>query len=123
MRGIISPKLEFSRLPDSPWELVGTHAGAFQIDGPCGASLRIVASLASSEYPWEHVSVSTKNRCPNWQEMSFVKDLFWRDDECVMQLHPPKSEYVNHHPFCLHLWKPTHAEIPQPPSILVGPKT
>lgn len=22
-----------------------------------------------------------------------------------LQFHPPKSEYVNLHPFCLHMWK------------------
>jgi hypothetical protein len=53
--------------------------------------------------------------------MCFVKDLFWDDEECVMQLHPPKSDYVNCHPNCLHLWKPVGQDIPRPPSELVGP--
>jgi hypothetical protein len=53
--------------------------------------------------------------------MAFVKDLFWHDDECVVQFHPPKSEYINNHPYCLHLWKPPY-EVKLPPSILVGVK-
>jgi hypothetical protein len=73
--------------------------------------------------PWEHVSVSGNRRVPNWQEMCFVKDLFWAEEECVMQLHPPKSEYVNCHPFCLHLWRSLEQPIPTPNSILVGLKT
>jgi hypothetical protein len=44
---------------------------------------------------WDHVSVSLPNRCPNWQEMCFIKDVFFDAHECAMQLHPPKSENVN----------------------------
>ena len=79
--------------------------------------------LASDGGGWEHVSVSAQERCPTWQEMCTVKDLFWDEEDTVMQLHPPKSEYVNHHPFCLHLWRPIGVEVPRPPSIMVGPKT
>ncbi|WP_456797599.1 DUF7694 domain-containing protein [Bradyrhizobium sp. USDA 4473] len=59
-------------------------------------------------------------RCPNWEEMCFVKDLFWNEEECVMQLHPPHSQYVNNSRYCLHLWKPTHRDIPMPPASFVG---
>lgn len=76
--------------------------------------------IASDGEDWEHVSVSLLNRTPNWKEMCFIKDLFWDEDDCVVQYHPPKKEYVNNHPHCLHLWRPTKKEIPIPPSILVG---
>jgi hypothetical protein len=68
---------------------------------------------------WEHVSVSGW-RCPNWEEMCYVKDLFWYEEELVVQFHPPKSRYINCHPTCLHLW--ARKDVPQPPSDLVGPK-
>ncbi len=55
---------------------------------------------------WEHVSVSLKNRCPNWREMCLVKNLFWNDDEECIQFHPKESEYINLHNYCLHIWKP-----------------
>lgn len=71
--------------------------------------------------PWEHVSVSLANRCPTWDEMNFVKEMFWSDDECVVQYHPPKSEYINIMPYCLHLWKAVGVKIPMPPSMCVGP--
>lgn len=71
---------------------------------------------------WEHVSVSRKLECPSWLAMCFIKDLFWPDHECVVQYHPAKSEYVNFHKNCLHLWRPIDVELPTPPSILVGPK-
>lgn len=75
---------------------------------------------------WEHVSITISSRlrkverCPTWQEMCFIKDIFWAEDELVLQYHPPKSEHVNNHPYCLHLWKPVGVEVPAPPSIMVG---
>jgi len=93
--------------------------GAFYIPGPCGKDLSVVASDGEG---WQHVSVSTPNRCPNWPEMCFIKGLFWGDDETVIQYHPPRSAYVNYHPHCLHMWKPDGIEIPLPPSLLVGPR-
>jgi len=78
--------------------------------------------ISSDGGGWEHVSVSTETRCPTWEEMDFIKGMFWDDDECVMQLHPPRSEWVNNHQYCLHLWKPIGDDIPRPPSEYVGVK-
>ena len=78
--------------------------------------------VASDGEGWEHVSVSLPNRCPNWEEMCFIKSLFWDKDECVVEFHPPESEYVNNHPNCLHLWKQSGKTWTLPPSILVGIK-
>lgn len=85
--------------------------------------------IVSDGMGWQHVSVSLSStrrkvdRCPTWEEMCFVKSLFWDDEETVMQLHPPKSEYVNNHEYCLDLWKPDSIIIPLPESIMVGYKT
>ena len=35
---------------------------------------------------------------------------------------PPKSQWINNHPFCLHLWRPLRDNIPLPPQIAVGLK-
>ena len=91
--------------------------GEFLIPGPHNKDLQIIASNGEG---WEHVSVSMENRCPNWPEMCFAKNLFWDDDDIVLQFHPAKESYVNNHPFCLHMWRPTNQEIPVPDSILVG---
>jgi len=90
--------------------------GMFFVHGPCGADLTIIANGAEVGEDWEHVSPS------NWQEMCWVKDMFWEPEEVVMQLHPAASTYVNNHPYCLHMWRPVNAEIPLPPSITVGRK-
>ena len=63
--------------------------------------------------------MKNQNRCPTWEEMCAIKDMFFNDDEVVMQLHPAKSEYVNIHNYCLHLWKPINAKIPVPPRCFV----
>ena len=98
--------------------------GAFLVIGPQGEKLCILASPgdADQNIPWEHVSVSTKSRCPTWKEMCWVKDLFWESEEAVMQLHPPRSNWVNNHDYCLHLWRPMDGNIPLPPSVAVGYK-
>ena len=77
--------------------------------------------LASNGEGWEHVSVSLVYRCPTWQEMCHIKTIFWDDDETVVQYHPSKEDYVNFHPYCLHLWKPLNEVLPKPPTILIGP--
>jgi hypothetical protein len=98
--------------------------GAFMVIGPCGRELKIIASDGvdpdTKLAGWEHVSVSVAGKHPpNWQEMSWVKDHFWRDDETVVQLHPARSQYVNIHPNCLHLWRQIGREHPLPPQVLV----
>jgi len=81
---------------------------------------RGMAIVASWGGGWEHVSASFKNRCPTLDEMCAIKDIFWHDEECVAQYHPPKSVYVNCHPYCLHLWKKAGSEYETPPALFVG---
>ena len=75
--------------------------------------------IASNDAGWDHVSVSRRNRCPNWTEMEHVAGLFFRDDEVAMQLHLPRTDHINVHPHCLHWWRPHDQPIPRPPAIFV----
>lgn len=93
--------------------------GAFFI--PTRPGMVPLKVIASDQGGWEHVSVSLPDRTPTWELMCKVKSLFWDDEDCVMQLHPPRSQWVNNHSFCLHLWRPTDGQaIPTPPQIMVG---
>jgi hypothetical protein len=101
----------------------GDMHGAFAIKTAKGFDIVIISSGHDKKYGWEHVSVSLEHRAPTWEEMCTVKDLFWDDSEVVIQYHPKKDDYINCHPNCLHLWRPTRRNIPTPPTILVGPKS
>jgi hypothetical protein len=91
--------------------------GAFDVPSPIDKAPML--AIASSGYGWDHISVSRANRCPNWPEMEFVRRMFFKDDETVMQLHVPESEHVNLHPNCLHLWRSQTQPIPVPPKWMV----
>lgn len=92
--------------------------GVFSVPSPIdGGALTIVAS---AEAGWDHVSVSRRNRCPNWPEMAHIKKMFFRDDETVMELHVPAADHISDHDNCLHLWRPQVVEIPRPPFWMVG---
>lgn len=126
---------ELARITSHP-VLASTEAdgnnGAFDIESPePGWRLSLIASDGNESpdvlaYQWEHVSVHAyrhggrQERIPTWKEMSYVKRLCWDGEDVVMQLHPRESQYVNMHPCVLHLWRPTRATIPEPPSELVG---
>lgn len=101
------------------WELgragPGDRAnGAFQ--PPMQRHLRVVCSDGGG---WDHVSVSCADRCPTWDEMEWVKRQLFDPKDCCVQLHPPIEEYVNRHPYCLHIWRPQNWEMPRPPVWMV----
>jgi len=77
--------------------------------------LRIIATDYAG---WDHVSVSLKDRTPTWEEMDYIKRMFFRQDEIAIQYHMPERDHINIHPNCLHLWRPHMPKI-----ILVPPKT
>lgn len=105
-------------LPGAPSNTA--RAGAFRVPVPATGSKLLV--VASALLGWDHVSVSHPSRCPNWIEMSRIKELFFLPEECAMQLHVPEAEHINNHPYCLHLWRPHDVEIPRPPAEFVGVK-
>ena len=95
------------------------NAGACEIKLKHGQTVFVIASDGAG---WEHVSVSGRDRCPTWDEMCQVKAMFWDEDDCVIQYHPPKRDYVNIHPYCLHMWRPVGVDFPKPDSLMVGTK-
>lgn len=102
--------------------------GCFSLPNPYGPGYMSI--IASDGMGWEHVSVhfeigDGRQRTPTWDQMCHVKDMFWGEEDVVVQFHPKKSEYVNIHKNTLHLWRPDETiagRIPTPPSIMVGPK-
>lgn len=113
---------QFRKLEGPYSSNLGDTFGAFFIP-KSRATLTVIAENGTGETSWEHASVRAQDykgsRIPFWEEMCFIKDLFWNENEAVVQFHPPKSEHVNNHPHVLHLWKPVLFEIPRPPIIAV----
>lgn len=118
--------VERARILDSSKQ--GDRFGAFRLTIPGSKRSMLVLVSNGDDWQecgfklpaWEHVSVSLPDRCPTWQEMCWVKDLFFDHEECVVQFHPPKKEYVNMHKHCLHLWKIVGTDFPRPPKETVG---
>lgn len=113
----------------APWDSApGDDYGAFLIRYKntrlrcLAGNARIAQEDLGDDYAWDHVSVSIGGplpRCPTWEEMAYVKDLFFKPEETVFQFHPAISQYVNCHPHTLHLWRPLLVTVPLPPSVMV----
>lgn len=78
------------------------------INLPSGQRASVV--VGENEEGWEHVSIKlSARRLPTWDEMCFVKDVFWDEEEEVVQIHPKRSQYVNLTE-ALHLWRPCNGD-------------
>lgn len=91
--------------------------GAFRMKSPKDG--QEIFAIAGSRLGWDHVSISRPDRCPDWAEMCFLHQIFFKDDEVAMQLHVPATDHINIHSHCLHLWRPHDTDIPLPPADMV----
>jgi hypothetical protein len=127
MRAKLHPRLKLARSRPKPPGLSDNN-GYFIITGPGGRKLHIIAS---DQLGWDHVSVTVivtlpdgfpktlEDTVPSWDEMTFVKNLFFEPYEPAFQYHPPQSKYINVHQGCLHIWRPHNEQIPLPPLVMV----
>lgn len=97
----------------------GDDYGWFMIPSKKSKKHKLRVMVAPSDSEWQHISISLPNRCPFWSEMCEIKDLFFNEDDVVVQYHPAKKDYVNIADNCLHLWKWNSGEFPTPPKICV----
>ena len=73
---------------------------------------------------WDHCSVHARINerdifTPFWEDMAYVKAMFFKPSECVVQYHPPSDVYVNTHEHVLHLWRQQAEETKLPPKWMV----
>lgn len=94
------------------------EGGYFEVYSPIQRSKKL-SIIASCGDGWDHVSVSLPFRCPVWQEMEYVKRLFFLPNETAIQYHPAETYYINNHPYCLHMWRPQNIEMIMPPIEMV----
>lgn len=69
-----------------------------------GLSVIMSGAIADDGKRWLHVSASRARRLPSWGDMRHVKAVFLGDEVTAIQVFVPKSQWVNLHPYCLHLW-------------------
>jgi|SRR5215831_14238943 len=117
MRGAPNLRVQGFRLPDPNGVTYSEDINGMYLIPYAGVKLTVIASDGAG---WDHVSVSLRHRCPTHEELEFIRGLFFRDDECVVQYSVPRREHINTHPHCLHLWRPQGRDVPRPPGELVG---
>lgn len=109
------------------WRIKTGHYGSDETAGWNGAFLVPLEGemwhvLISDGAGFKHLSISNaqKKVLPTWTVMCRVKEAFFADDDWAIQYHPPKGDdYVNDHPYTLHLWMPLDQELPKPAIVLV----
>lgn len=122
MKSTFPAIVERGRIAEGKWATRHSETfGMFFVKHPrTGRRFKVMVGDGSG---WDHVSVSLERRCPTWDEMCWIKNLFFEAEERVVQFHPPVAEYVTNCKNCLHLWKLQHEEFPSPPEWMVGVKS
>jgi hypothetical protein len=95
----------FPTLPH-PWRLVLRLE-----DGGQWVNLGKRASLIWSIEPhdgelWHHLSMACDKRTPIWDELVNVKELVLGLETWAYEVMPPRSRWINHNEFVLHVWSP-----------------
>jgi hypothetical protein len=52
-----------------------------------------------------HLSISTKYNSPSYKEIKEARYKYIPDNILMAQLFPSKTQFVNYHPYCHHLWQ------------------
>ncbi len=113
-----------NELPNVDRIKCGSFASDHKIDGCNGAFFiarfgKKFKVIISDGEGWDHVSVSLEYQCPSWNEMCAIKKLFFKPEEEAIQFHPAESDYINRHPYCLHLWRNQNEKTLLPPKIMI----
>lgn len=100
-----------------PWKINKIPKGFNEIYNPLLSStmscynnisraLIVVSSeeIMDNDKSYIHISLSHKNKIPDWETVKYVKENFIGEDKDAFIYFPVKSEYVNFMPYCLHLW-------------------
>lgn len=86
------------------------YMGAWTFNG-----LLVMASVARYDdgKEWLHVSCSRERRIPTYEELTRVKRDFIGDDKKAVMVLPEKSNHVNIHEYCLHLFYSAENSLPE----------
>lgn len=91
-------------LPNN-WKIIRKSQDGGAYKNRTGLMVIISCCVEADEKNWIHLSVSKRKQYPSWDELVQVKELFLGKDSLAIQVLPPRVEWVNFHPFCLHLYQ------------------
>lgn len=103
--GLMEIKAPLSGIPFPPrdWWIIQPWGFGYALQHRNGLRAIIDCSQKSDDRWWVHVSVSRATRTPSHEDMCLVKTAFL-GDRYAYAVYPPRSQYVNIHQHCLHLW-------------------
>ncbi len=100
----IDHSLFLPRVLPAGWARIATAIDGAAFKRTDGLAVVASASAELDSRRWLHVSCSRARRLPSWDDLAEAKSIFVGADRYAYSVLPPKSKYVNIHPFCLHLW-------------------
>lgn len=79
---------------------------AFKIQKCKHKGIKVIATAAIEKdlCLWLHVSFACNNKMPDYSDISFIKQQFFGDDLKAIMVFPKRTEHINLHQYCLHLW-------------------
>lgn len=89
--------------PPAGWHVIGDWGAGYALGNHDGLRLIIDCSQKDDDRWWIHISVSRAKRTPSHEDMAAAKRAFL-GDRYAYAVYPPRAQYVNIHPNCLHLW-------------------
>lgn len=95
---------------------IDTRGGDGALFKNMGRRLSVIVSgdVEQDGRRWLHLSVASPDWLPKYETLVEVKELFIGRERKAIQVFPPRSQHVNQHPNCIHLWHCVEAEDPLP---------
>lgn len=78
------------------------------------------AVIASDQDGWEMVSIAHCERPLTLAEVDAIRDLFWSQDDVVIQFHFPHQDRKGQHRYAVKLWRRAGQDAQLPPRHLLG---
>jgi hypothetical protein len=68
--------------------------------------LSVIASIDRTQHgALLHVSLALPDKLPKWDQIKAIRNYFFPKTVDVMMVLPQERDYINVHPFAMHLWQ------------------
>lgn len=98
-------KPDFPPSAPASWRLVERSLdGAKYLHCLAPYSVIVSRAIELDGRQWTHFSVGHPHRLPSWDDLVRFKEAFLGPESKAIQVLAPRSQWVNIHPYVLHLW-------------------